>query len=188
MAFSANDLRPGMVIDKENNLWLCLESVHKTPGNLRAFVQAKMRNVTTGMQKEFRFSSTETVDRVDLRTRPMQYLYSDDTGYNFMDTENYEQLSISKELLGDAINYLLPELIVDVTFHETKALGVKLPTNLSFTVIESQPNMKSATATSSYKNAKIETGLNVKVPQFIEVGNRITVNTQTGDYLERAKN
>lgn len=187
MTISANQLRPGTVVEYEGKLWQCLQSIHKTPGNLRAFVQAKMRSVRDGTQKEFRFASTEMLQRVDLRQRPMQFLYSEGDLYFFMDQENYEQTQLGKDMLGDAVGYLLPEAIVQVTFYEETPIGVELPKTIDFLVIEAEPNMKSATATSSYKNAKIETGVNVQVPQFIEVGNKITINTETGEYMSRAK-
>lgn len=187
MSISANQLRPGNVINHDGFLWQCIESIHKTPGNLRAFVQAKMRNIINGSQKEFRFSSTEMLDKVDLRERPAQYLYNEGEQYHFMDNENYEQFFLTKELLGDAVGYLLPETVVQITFYEEKPLGVKMPRTMSFNVIDAEPNMKSSTATSSYKNATIETGVVVKVPQFIESGERITIDTETGSYLERAK-
>lgn len=186
MSLSANQLKPGMVIQHDGQLWQCLQSVHKTPGNLRAFVQAKMRSIQSGAQKEFRFSSTETLERVHLRERPMQYLYSDDDFYHFMDTENYEQAQINREMLGDSINYLLPDAQVKVTFHEAKPIGLVLPPNMVFKVIEAEPGIKSATASASYKLAKIETGLSVKVPQFVEGGDRIVVDTTSGEYVERA--
>ena len=148
MSIQASQLRPGMVIDKDGFLWQCLESVHKTPGNLRAFIQAKMRNLKNGTQKEFRFSSTEGLEKVDLRERPMQFLYNDDDGYHFMDSTNYEQIQISKELLGQNVFYLIPESLVDVTFHDTTPIGVALPQTINLTVVEAEPNMKSATATS----------------------------------------
>ncbi len=184
-AITSNQLKPGTVIEFEGHLWQCLSSVHKTPGNLRAFVQAKMRRVQDGIQKEFRFSSTETLNRVSLRERPMQYLYADGDFFNFMDTENYEQVQLSRELLGDSINYLLPDAQVKVTFHEEKALGLALPMTMVFNIIEAEPGMKSATASASFKNAKIDTGLGVKVPQFIDVGDRIVVDTTSGEYVER---
>lgn len=188
MSIQANQLRPGMVVNHDGFLWQCLESVHKTPGNLRAFIQAKMRNLKNGSQKDFRFSSTVTLEKVDLRERKAQFLFSEGTEYTFMDSETYDQFILTKEMLGDSLGWLLPEAQVAVTFHDETALGVKFPRTLSFTVIEAEPNMKGSTATTSFKNAKIETGVNVKVPQFVEAGDRITIDTESGNYLERAKN
>ncbi|MBI4411560.1 MAG: elongation factor P [Deltaproteobacteria bacterium] len=187
MSISANQLRPGNIIEYDGKLWLCLESVHKTPGNLRAFIQAKLRSVKDGVQKEFRFSSTEMLEKVSLRERPMQFLYVDGDFYNFMDSENYEQVHLSKSLVGEAANYLLPDAQVKVTFFEESPIGIALPTTLDFTVIEADPGMKTATASASYKNAKIETGVTIKVPQFVTAGDRITISPATGEYVERAK-
>lgn len=187
MGISANQLKPGMVIDHDGKLWHCLQSIHKTPGNLRAFVQAKMRSVKDGIQKEFRFSATENLERVSLRERPMQYLYADDDFLHFMDTENYEQVQLTREMLGESVNYLLPDAKIKVTFFEETPVGISLPTTLEFAIIEAEPGMKSATASASFKNAKIETGLTIRVPQFIDVGDRVKVDTSTGNYVERAK-
>ncbi len=185
MGIPANQLKPGMVIDHEGKLWQCLQSIHKTPGNLRAFIQAKMRNVKDGTQKEFRFSSTETLERINLMEREMQYLYADDDFVHFMDTSNYEQVQINKSMLGDSINYLLPDSLIKVTFHETSPIGVSLPPTLQFKVTEADPGMKNATASASYKNATIETGLVIQVPQFIDAGDIIRIDTTTGEYRER---
>lgn len=187
MGFSANQLRPGMVIEYEGALWQCLEAQHRTPGNKRAFMQAKMRNVEDGLQKEFRFSSTDVLERAILRERQMQFLYKEGDFYNFMDTENYEQIQLGEDAIGTSANFLMPDAVVTVTLYEEKPLGVKLPSSMIFTVTEAEPGMKTATASASKKNAKIETGMTVKVPQFIEIGEKIIINTETGEYLERAK-
>lgn len=187
MSLPANQLRPGTIIDYDGSLWLCLESIHKTPGNLRAFIQAKMRKIKDGTQKEFRFSSTETLERVFLRDRAMQFLYADGEVYHFMDQENYEQIELNKTLVGEAVHYLMPEAVVKVTFQEDTPLGIILPKTLEFNITECEPCMKSASATTSFKNATIDTGKTVKVPQFVEAGDRIVVNTESGEYVERAK-
>lgn len=176
-----------MIIEHEGKLWQCLEAIHKTPGNKRAFVQAKLRNIPDGNQMVTKFSSTESLERAHLREKTMQFLYADDEFFNFMNTENYEQIQVGKALLGDSANYLLPETQVNVTFYEEMPVGVHLPTTMEFEVTEAEPNLKTATATAAYKNAKIETGGTVKVPPFIEAGERIIVNTETGEYVSRAK-
>lgn len=186
MGIPANQLKPGMMIDHDGKLWQCLQSIHKTPGNLRAFIQAKMRNIKDGTQKEFRFSSTDNLERVTLRERPMQYLYSDADFYHFMDTENYEQIQLTRTTLGNTVNYLLPDSQIKVTFYEETPVGISLPTTMDFKIIEAEPGLKSATASASFKNAKIETGLTIRVPQFVDVDDRIRVDTQTGEYVERA--
>jgi len=186
MGVSANQLKPGMVIDHDGKLWQCLQSIHKTPGNLRAFVQAKMRNVRDGTQKEFRFSSTENLNRVDLREREMQFLFADTEFYNFMDTESFDQIQLSTATLGDSVNYLLPDSKIKVTFFDESPIGVALPNVMEFEIVEAEPGLKTATASASFKNAKIATGMSVKVPQFIDAGERIRIDTSTGEYLERA--
>lgn len=187
MAFTGNSLRPGMVIQYNNEIWSCMEATHKTPGNKRAFVQAKLRNITGGHQTVVKLSATEPLERVDLIEKPMQYLYKDGDNYCFMDNESYEQIQLSEEFLGDRINYLLENTVVGVTFFESTPVGIKLPTSMDFKVIEAEPNLSGATAKATYKNAVIETGLQVKVPQFIEVDEVISINTETGEYQSRAK-
>lgn len=187
MSFTANNLRPGMHIEYENKPWQCMEAVHKTPGNKRAFVQAKMRSVLDGTQKEFKFSSTETLERITLRERKMQFLYNEGDVYHFMDLENYEQSQQDKSKMGSAVDYLMPDAHVSVTFYEDRVIGLKLPQNMTFKIIEAEPNLRSATASAQYKNATIETGLVVKVPPFVEQDDRVVVNTETGEYVERAK-
>lgn len=176
-----------MTVEYEGKIWQCLEAEHRTPGNKRAFVQAKMRSVMDGTQKEFKLSSTETLERIHLREREMQYLYGDGDAYHFMDLENYEQIQIGAQMLGNAVHYLLPDVHVQITFHDTSPIGVVLPATLNFRVIEAEPNLKSSTASSQFKNAKIETGLMIKVPQFVEVGGKIKIKTDTGEYVERVK-
>lgn len=187
MAFTAHQLRPGMTIEFESRLWVCMDAVHKTPGNKRGFVQAKLRSILDGNQKDVKFSSTEVLERIELVTRAMQFLYEDGGQFYFMDTKNYEQVALSTELVGAGANYLLPDTNIEVTFHEEKAIGIKLPSSLEFKIIEAEPNMKSATASAQFKNAKIETGVSIKVPQFIEVGERVRINPETSEYIERAK-
>ena len=183
----ANDMRPGNIIVMEGELYRCAESVHKTPGNLRAFIQARLVRIKDGIQKELRFASTDDLEKADLQERSMQYLYNDPSGYYFMDTENYEQISMTAVQLGSNAHYLLPESVIDVTLHNGHPIGVVLPQSMEFKVIEAEPGMRAATASASYKTAKIETGHAIKVPQFVCVGDVIRVNTATDEYLDRAK-
>lgn len=187
MGISANQLRPGTVIEYEGTIWQCLEAQHRTPGNKRAFMQAKMRNIKDGTQKEFKFSSTEGLERVSLFERPAQFLYSDDQYFHFMDKENFEQIQLNREILGIAASFLLPDAEIKIAYCEERPLGIVLPMTMTFTVTEAEPGMKSATASASYKNATIETGMVVKVPQFVQAGDRIIIKTETGEYHERAK-
>jgi len=182
---AASHIRPGMLIEFEGNVYYVMESIHRTPGNLRAFMQVKMRNIRNNNQLEQRFSSFDKVEKVNLDNQKMQYLYQEGDAYNFMNTENYEQVHLNKAELGDAVNFLLPDTVIQVQFYEGKPIGIDLPKNMDFKIIETEPAMKGQTATSSYKPAKIETGLTVKVPQFINEGDVIRIDTATHDYMER---
>lgn len=182
---SGNQIRPGMLLNHEGDVWLVMESVHRTPGNLRAFMQVKMRNVRTGTQSEFRFATGDRVEKVTLEAHKMQFLYQDGDDYHFMNQENYEQTHINREQLGDVVNFLLPELVLDVQYYEGKPIGIQLPKTMEFKVIEAEPSVKKQTASSSYKSAKIETGLTIKVPAFIEKGDVIRIDPATHEYMER---
>jgi elongation factor P len=183
---AANDLRGGNVIKFNNELHSVFSVTHRTPGNLRAFVQAKLRSLRTGAIFEHRFSSTEQVDRVTLEDQEMEYLYDDGEYYYFMNTKNYEQMHLTKDLLGDAVWYLIPQLKVNVEFYEGKPISVELPSTVDLTVVETEPGLKGATVSNVTKPAKMETGLVVQVPAFITEGEKIRVNTAEGTYQERA--
>lgn len=184
---SASELRVGNIIKYEGNLVKVTACHLHTPGNLRAMVQAKMKNIKTGTNVEYRFRSDEKVERVSLETREMEYLYSDDRFHTFMNTENYEQTSISDEFMGELKYYLLPNTRFQVEFYEENPIGIVPPQHMIMEVMECEPNMKGATVTSSMKPAKMETGLTVMVPQFVEVGEYIRFNTDNNTYLERTK-
>ena len=183
---AATQLRPGMVVKFNNDLYSIFSMTHRTPGNLRGFVQVKMRNLRSGSQTEHRFSSEDRVDKVSLDEREMEYMYDDGESYYFMDTENFEQLNLPKELLGDAVDYLIPQLKVKVEFYEGKAISVELPPTVDMTVVETEPGLKGATVSNVTKPAKTETGLVVQVPPFINQGEKIRVSTSEGAYQERA--
>lgn len=182
---AATQIRPGMFIEFEGQVYNVLESVHRTPGNLRAFMQVKMRNIRTGNQTEQRFSSFDKVEKVSLDNQRMQFLYKEDENFFFMNTENYEQVQLNASELGDASNFLLPDAVIHVQFYEGKPVGVDLPKSMEFKVLETEPTQKGQTATSSYKPAKIETGVIIKVPQFINEGDIIKIDPTTHEYLER---
>jgi elongation factor P len=186
MAIPATQLRPGMIIKHNNDLHSVFSVEHRTPGNLRAFIQAKLRNLRTGAMFEHRFRSADAVDRIVVDEVTMEYLYNDGTDYHFMNTENYEQINLTRDLLGDAVDYLIPNLQIQVEFHEGKPVGIELPQTVELTVIETEPGLKSATASSVTKPAKLETGLVVQVPPFINQGEKIRVDTSEGAYLSRA--
>ena len=183
---AATQLRPGMVVKFNNDLFSVFSMVHRTPGNLRGFVQAKMRNFRSGTMIEHRFSSEDKVERVSLDEEEMEYLYDDGESYYFMNTENFEQLNLTKEILGDAVDYLIPNLKVNVEFYEGKAISVELPASVTMTVVETEPGLKGATASNVTKPAKMDTGLIVYVPPFVNEGEKIRVSTTDASYLERA--
>ena len=183
---SATQMRPGMVIKFNNELYSIFSVNHRTPGNLRGFVQVKMRSLRSGSMTEHRFSSEDKVEKALLEEHEMQYLYDDGEYYYFMNTENFEQMHLMKDLLGDATQYLIPQLMVKVEFHEGKPMSVELPATVDMTVLETEPGMKGATVSNVTKPAKLETGLVVQVPSFITEGEKIRVNTAEGTYQERA--
>ena len=183
---SATQLRPGMVVKFNNELYSVFSMTHRTPGNLRGFVQAKMRSLRTGTMMEHRFSSEDKIERASLDEQEMEYLYDDGEYYYFMNTESFEQMHLMKDLLGDGVNYLIPLLRVKVEFYEGKPMSVELPATVDLTVIETEPGLKGATVSNVTKPAKTETGLVVAVPPFIVEGEKIRVNTSEGTYQERA--
>ena len=175
-----------MVIKFNNELFSVFSMTHRTPGNLRGFVQVKMRNFRTGSMMEHRFSSEDRVERAMLEEIEMEYLYDDGEYYYFMNTENYEQMHLMKDILGDAINYLVAQLRVKVEFYEGKPISVELPPTVDMTVVETEPGIKGASVSNVTKPAKVETGLVVQVPPFIIEGEKIRVSTAEGTYQERA--
>jgi elongation factor P len=175
-----------MVIKFNNELYSIFSVNHRTPGNLRGFVQVKMRSLRSGSMTEHRFSSEDKVEKALLEEQEMQYLYDDGEYYYFMNTENYEQMHLMKDLLGDATEYLIPQLMVKVEFYEGKPMSVELPATVDLLVVETEPGMKGATVSNVTKPAKLETGLVVQVPSFITEGEKIRVNTAEGTYQERA--
>jgi elongation factor P len=185
MSIPATQMRPGMVIKYNNDLHLVFSVEHRTPGNLRAFIQAKLRNVRTGAMFVERFRSPDPIERVFVDEVKMEFLYNDGDDYYFMD-ESFEQTMLKRETLGDAVDYLLPNLTIGVSFHDGKAVGIELPLVVEMTVVETEPGIKSATASSVTKPAKTETGLVVQVPPFINEGEKIRVDTAEGSYMSRA--
>jgi elongation factor P len=183
---SATQLRPGMVIKFNNELYSVFKMEHRTPGNLRGFVQAKMRNFKSGTMIEHRFSSEDKVERASLDEQEMEYLYDDGEYFYFMNTETFEQLHLMKDLLGDATNFLIPQLKVNVEFYEGKPISVELPPSVDLKVVETEPGLKGATVSNVTKPATLETGLVVQVPAFIGEGEKIRVSTSESTYLERA--
>ena len=183
---SSTQMRPGMVIKFNNDLYSIFSVSHRTPGNLRGFVQAKMRSLRSGSMMEHRFSSEDKVEKALLEQQEMEYLYDDGEYYYFMNTETFEQMHLRKDLLGDATQYLIPQLKVSVEFYEGKPMSVELPATVDLTVVETEPGLKGATVSNVTKPAKMETGLMVQVPPFITEGEKIRVSTAEGTYQERA--
>jgi elongation factor P len=183
---TSTQMRPGMVIKFNNELYSVFSVFHRTPGNLRGFVQAKMRSLRSGTMIEHRFSSEDRVERAALEEHVMEYLYDDGEFYYFMNTETFDQLHLTKEILGDAVQYLVPQLQVSVEFYEGSPISVELPATVDLTVVETEPGLKGASVSNVTKPAKLETGLVVQVPPFITEGEKIKVNTSEGTYQERA--
>ena len=183
----ANDLRKGMVVIFNGDLCKVLESHHHTPGNLRAMVQAKMRNMRTGNQFEHRFRSGDEVEQAYINQYEMEYLYSDGNSHHFMNTESYEQIEMSDDDLGDSASWLAAGLKLQVQFHETKPIGIELPKTIKAKIASTEPMVKGATASSSYKPATLENGVTVQVPPFVTDGEEIIVDPSENRYIERAK-
>src|SRR5436190_2855865 len=184
-SIQATRLRKGMLIKLGNDLFRILELHHLTPGNKRAHIQARMRNIRTGTLTDFKFRAEEDVERATLDEREMQYMYNDGDHFYFMDTTTYEQVHISSEAMGDAKNYLVGESIIRVEFYDVEPVGIELPQTVDLVVKETVPGIKGATASAQAKPATLETGVVVQVPPFVNEGDKIRVNTETGEYQGR---
>jgi len=187
MLIAATQLRAGMIIQHQNDLWRVMNVVHVTPGNWRGMVQTKLRNLRSFSQPEHRFRSEDKPERITLEQHEMEFLYESDGQYHFMNTENYEQIALDGEVLGDAMHYLMPNSRIQIEFHDGRPLGVSLPKTVDLRVTETAPGLKTATVTNVLKPATTETGLVVQVPNFIGEGDLIRIDTETGAYLSRAK-
>jgi elongation factor P len=175
-----------MLIKVGNDLFRILDLHHLTPGNKRAHIQCRMRNIRTMTLSDQKFRAEEDIERAVLDEREMQYLYNDGDHYYFMDTDTFEQINISEEALGDSKFYLIPDSVIRVEFYETEPVGIELPQTVDLVVKETVPGIKGATASAQVKPATLETGLVVQVPPFINEGDRVRVNTETGEYQSRA--
>jgi elongation factor P len=175
-----------MLIKVDQDLFRVLELQHVTPGNLRGFVRVKLRNIRSGSLSDQKLRSEDTLDRATLDQRDMQYLYKDGDDYYFMDTTSYEQIHITSEALGDSVNYLKPEMTIEVEFYGEEPVGIELPQTVDLKVLDTVPGIKGATASNQVKPATLETGLVVQVPPFINSGDVVRVSTETGEYLSRA--
>lgn len=187
MGIQATQIRRGMVILHNGVPHKVVEFHHHTPGNLRAMVQTKLRNLKSGSTTEHRFRSTDDIERVILDEHEVTYLYSDGDIYHFMNVESYEQVGLSAEELGDMVGYLLPEMKMKIDYYEGRPIGIEIPLVVEMKVVETEPEIKGATVSNVGKSAKLETGITIQVPAFIKEGERIRVDTTEGRYIERAK-
>ncbi len=187
MLIAATGLRTGMIIEFNKELYRVLSVNHVTPGNWRGMVQTKLKNIKTNSNMENRFRPEDKVEKVTFDEKEMEYLYKEDVHYVFMDTETYEQFIIGEDIVGDEIQYIVPNAKISISFYEGKPISVELPLTVELEVVETEPNLKTATITNSTKPAKLETGLVVQVPQFVDVGTRIKVDTSEGKYIERVQ-
>lgn len=187
MQVDANTVRKGHVLDYNNKLWVVLRSEIMTPGKGAAVVQVEMRDVRAGVKTNVRFRTQETVERVQLQEHEMQFLFVAGDEYTFMDQTSYEQMVISKEIIGDPVVFLQENMVCQVMTYEGKALSVELPQKVTLEIVEADPVVKGQTASSSYKPAKLSNGVSIQVPPFIEAGTKVVVNTSDGSYIERAR-
>jgi elongation factor P len=179
-------MKKGMLIKIGQDLFRVLELQHVTPGNLRGFVRVKFRNIRTGALADQKLRSEDFVERATLDEREMQYLYRDGDAFHFMDTASYDQLHIDAEALGDNVNYLIPDALIKVEFYGNEPVGIELPPTVDLVVEETAPGIKGATASNQIKPARLETGLVVNVPPFVNNGDKVRVSTESGEYLSRA--
>lgn len=183
----ASSIRRGAVLLFNKVPHRVMEFNHHTPGNLRAMVQAKLRNLLNGNQTETRFSSTEDIPEADVRSFQATFLYKDSEGYHFMNSETYEQLALTEEQVGDGVYYLMDQMQVEITLWEENPIGVSLAQSVVLEVVDTAPELKGATASNSPKPAKTNTGLSLMVPPFVKIGDKILVSTDEGKYLSRAE-
>ncbi len=184
---NATQVRVGMIINFENELCRVVSVEHQTPGNLPARIVTKMKRLKDGLNRENRFGSSDKIDKVSLEQHMMEYLYEDGDHFVLMNNETYEQIELAKEFLGDAAVFLQPNMEVEVEFYEGTPLNITLPPSVVLQIVETEPVMKNANATGSYKPAKLENGITVGVPPYIESGERVRVNTVDRTFMERVK-
>lgn len=182
----ATNLRPGQGVKIDGKLFVVTGIEHRTPGNLRAFIQLKIKDVLKAQTLEKRYKPTDSIEVIDLDRRMMEYLYSDSTGATFMDAENYEQITLSPSVLGDALLYLRPNSQTNILMHDGNPILVELPASVELTVKECDPAVKNATVTNVMKECLMETGLKTRVPDFINIGEKLRINTADGAYQSRA--
>ena len=187
MALPATQIRRGMVLVFEGDPCRVLEFRHHTPGNLRAMVQAKLKNLRTGNGFEHRFRAADTIEPASMETHDLEFMYQGGETYHFMNTETYDQLEMDDEMLGDNAQWMQPGMKIQAEYYDGRPIGIRLPNSLVLEVVETAPVMKTATKNASSKPAKLENGVSVNVPEFIGTGDRVKVNPTTGEYQERSK-
>jgi elongation factor P len=187
MAIPATQIRRGMVIVFEGEPCRVVEFRHHTPGNLRAMVQAKLKNLRTGSSFEHRFRAADSIDPASMETHDLEFLYQGGDTYHFMNTENYDQLEMDEEMLGDNAQWMQPGMKIQAEYYDGRPVGIKLPNSLILEIVDTAPVMKTATKTASTKPAKLENGVTINVPEFVGTGDKVKVNPSTGEYQERAK-
>jgi elongation factor P len=183
----ATQIRPGMIIVHEGELYTVHSVDHRTPGNKRGAMATKMRSLRSGSIIDYRFRAEDNIDRAVLDEIEYEYLYNDGEGYHFMDTENFEQMHLGAEVLGDAVYYLIPNMVLKLEFYEGKPMGAILPDTVDLTVVDTEPTVQKATASAVMKPAKLETGLSIQVPPFINNGDKVKVDTSEARYVQRAQ-
>jgi elongation factor P len=183
----ATQLRPGMVIQHEGQLFTVFSTDHRTPGNKRGSMQTRLKNLRNGIMIDYRFRAEEFVDRAILDEIEFEYLYHEGDEFHFMNTETFEQMQMTRDELGETVNYLIPNTVVKIEFFEEKPIGVDLPDTMDMKVVQTEPTLQKATASAVMKPATLETGLVVNVPPFVNEGDRIRVDTSEARYVQRVE-
>jgi len=187
MAMPATQIRRGMVLVFEGDPCRVIEFRHHTPGNLRAMVQAKLKNLRSGSSFEHRFRAADAVERASMETHQLEFMYKGGDSYHFMNTENYDQIEMDAEALGDSAQWMQAGMQIQAEYYDGRPIGIQLPNSLTLEIVDTAPVMKSATKTASTKPAKLENGVTINVPEFVSTGERVRVNPETGEYVDRAK-
>ncbi len=186
MSIQATQLKVGMIIMHNGKPHRVTNVLHVTPGNWRGMVQTRLVNIESGSNTEHRFRSEDRVDQASMEQHKLQFSYRAGDDFHFMNTETYEMMSLDKDVLGDALNYLTEGMEIQALYFEGRVVGIDIPFFVELTVTETQPSMKGATAAASPKPAKLETGLEIRVPQYIEIGDKIRIDTRTDEFIQRA--
>jgi elongation factor P len=187
MAMPATQIRRGMVLVFEGEPCRVIEFRHHTPGNLRAMVQAKLKNLRTGSNFEHRFRAADSIEKAAMETHELEFMYQGGDTYHFMNVQNYDQLEMDEEMLGDAAQWMQAGMKIQAEYYDGRPIGIQLPNSMILEIVETAPVMKTATKTASSKPAKLENGATINVPEFVATGERVRVNPNTGEYMDRAK-